>query len=678
MAPPGVPCEGKVLNPGSDAVKRAVEAETRRQRVAARQLGPAATVGGGSSVAVGGAAPMPGGIPMARVRSAPSRARYSYGGGGIAGVGTGAGGGIGSGSGGGGVRTFGGAAGGLGGGFGGGAAVGPPPPSGGIPLRRSMSTPEGEGAARGAYRSNSSGLPGRRGSAAGDLGSGAAASGFGGGAVAPAPPMPRSGGIPLRRTISSPDDAGRSYLTGRPRRATHLGHGYGHRGGGLPSGDGGDLVAGARLLLFRTLSSERSPRDGGSGSGGGGGGGGGGVGVGVGVGPASSPGESGAGGSGAAAEPLNTLLEVLEDREPSPDATADDVPMLSPPGSKPAQPSAVPPPLPPAPEVDVTITGKWKGALKVRLSDTVVTLLDKIATSSGLTIDEFKTIFKKHVLNDMDTRALGDIGIKPKCKVVIMKGSSRAPGSTRPSGGVAAAGAPPSAAAAGTGTGSRGGPSVAQSGTGSGPTRCRGAGCQFFGSAARNGYCSGCFKKNGGAAGTAPPAPAAGSTGAHAGAGARAGSGAGAAPGAPQRCKGAGCQFFGSDKREGYCSSCYAKVAKPPVAPGSSARVAAAKAAAGDADGGEGGDASSDAKTEDDTDADSTATPKKKKKKDRCGFCRIKLHGLGLDCQCGKMFCHRHYNPADHECTFDHKERNKEVLKRLNKKVVSDRLQDRL
>jgi len=46
----------------------------------------------------------------------------------------------------------------------------------------------------------------------------------------------------------------------------------------------------------------------------------------------------------------------------------------------------------------------------------------------------------------------------------------------------------------------------------------------------------------------------------------------------------------------------------------------------------------------------------------RCYSCRRKIGLTGFQCQCGFHFCSTHRHAEDHECTFDHKARGREIL----------------
>jgi len=58
----------------------------------------------------------------------------------------------------------------------------------------------------------------------------------------------------------------------------------------------------------------------------------------------------------------------------------------------------------------------------------------------------------------------------------------------------------------------------------------------------------------------------------------------------------------------------------------------------------------------------------------KCGSCRKKVGLLGFSCRCGGMFCSNHRHSNDHNCTFDYKTYNKEILAEKNVKCIGDKL----
>lgn len=60
-------------------------------------------------------------------------------------------------------------------------------------------------------------------------------------------------------------------------------------------------------------------------------------------------------------------------------------------------------------------------------------------------------------------------------------------------------------------------------------------------------------------------------------------------------------------------------------------------------------------------------TTRKKKNLRRCVFCGIKLkvHEIvSFKCKCNNRYCYKHRLPSEHKCEFDHKNHDKNVLKK--------------
>jgi predicted nucleic acid binding AN1-type Zn finger protein len=49
--------------------------------------------------------------------------------------------------------------------------------------------------------------------------------------------------------------------------------------------------------------------------------------------------------------------------------------------------------------------------------------------------------------------------------------------------------------------------------------------------------------------------------------------------------------------------------------------------------------------------------------KKRCHFCNKKIGILGIECKCGFVFCNMHRFSETHNCTFDFKNHDKNLLK---------------
>ena len=66
----------------------------------------------------------------------------------------------------------------------------------------------------------------------------------------------------------------------------------------------------------------------------------------------------------------------------------------------------------------------------------------------------------------------------------------------------------------------------------------------------------------------------------------------------------------------------------------------------------------------------------------RCFVCNKKLLKaiaplIGL-CKCEKIFCHKHILPKNHNCTFDHKSKQREEMKKNMPVIVSDKVPNRI
>ena len=68
----------------------------------------------------------------------------------------------------------------------------------------------------------------------------------------------------------------------------------------------------------------------------------------------------------------------------------------------------------------------------------------------------------------------------------------------------------------------------------------------------------------------------------------------------------------------------------------------------------------------------------RKRKQKRCASenCRIKLSSIDLlrACKCKLIFCSSHRNPYDHDCNFDYKHHNQQILQGNNPTVKSTKI----
>ena len=64
----------------------------------------------------------------------------------------------------------------------------------------------------------------------------------------------------------------------------------------------------------------------------------------------------------------------------------------------------------------------------------------------------------------------------------------------------------------------------------------------------------------------------------------------------------------------------------------------------------------------------------KRRKINRCHICSKKVGLLGFDCRCGGLFCALHRSDQDHDCTFDYKSLQRAELAEKNPKIVADKV----
>lgn len=69
--------------------------------------------------------------------------------------------------------------------------------------------------------------------------------------------------------------------------------------------------------------------------------------------------------------------------------------------------------------------------------------------------------------------------------------------------------------------------------------------------------------------------------------------------------------------------------------------------------------------------------PKKKvqKKRHRCWSCKKKVGILGFECKCDYVFCSKHRYASAHDCDFDYKEANQNIIKKLNPQVKREKFE---
>jgi len=61
--------------------------------------------------------------------------------------------------------------------------------------------------------------------------------------------------------------------------------------------------------------------------------------------------------------------------------------------------------------------------------------------------------------------------------------------------------------------------------------------------------------------------------------------------------------------------------------------------------------------------------------KNKCFFCNKKIGMMGFDCKCNKVFCIKCRYPEVHNCTFNHKDNERDILKNKLIKVVGEKVE---
>ena len=61
----------------------------------------------------------------------------------------------------------------------------------------------------------------------------------------------------------------------------------------------------------------------------------------------------------------------------------------------------------------------------------------------------------------------------------------------------------------------------------------------------------------------------------------------------------------------------------------------------------------------------------------KCSQCNKKVI-IPITCSCSKVYCIKHRMPEDHACTFNFKEKSKEILSNQMPVVTSEKLQNKI
>ena len=71
----------------------------------------------------------------------------------------------------------------------------------------------------------------------------------------------------------------------------------------------------------------------------------------------------------------------------------------------------------------------------------------------------------------------------------------------------------------------------------------------------------------------------------------------------------------------------------------------------------------------------------KKNSSTRCQICSHKLSfilSLTNQCACDRLFCNIHLAPEKHQCTFDHRQKFQEILKRNNPIIEAPKIANKI
>jgi hypothetical protein len=67
--------------------------------------------------------------------------------------------------------------------------------------------------------------------------------------------------------------------------------------------------------------------------------------------------------------------------------------------------------------------------------------------------------------------------------------------------------------------------------------------------------------------------------------------------------------------------------------------------------------------------------PLNKKSKMRCSECNTKINITNsITCKCNRLLCYKHRYQNEHNCTFDYKTVEREILAKLNQKIDCEKI----
>lgn len=64
-----------------------------------------------------------------------------------------------------------------------------------------------------------------------------------------------------------------------------------------------------------------------------------------------------------------------------------------------------------------------------------------------------------------------------------------------------------------------------------------------------------------------------------------------------------------------------------------------------------------------------------KTEKVRCGVCRKRISLTYIECKCGGKYCAKHRYANEHNCEYDHKKYNNELIRKNNPIIIKEKFE---